>query len=170
MSTREVIIPIGPSIAYVPLTQGQYALIDSDDAEDVGKDLWYAHYSPFTKSFYAKRKRVVDGKTTLYPLHRHIMGDPHGLQVDHVRGNTLDNRRSQLRAVTRFQNVRNAKLRKDNLLGFKGVQLRNSGRYRAVIRVNRKAINLGSFATPEEAHAAYCAAAIEHFGEFARIA
>lgn len=57
-------------------------------------------------------------------------------------------------------------LRPDNAAGFKGVNSIGK-RWRARITVLGLRIDLGSYDTPEEAHAAYCAAARTYFGEFA---
>lgn len=71
---RPVIIPIGPSIAYVDLTKGLYSLIDSDDAERVGETNWCAQKSKRkTGEFYAVRNTSKPGRHTL-PLHRFILG------------------------------------------------------------------------------------------------
>jgi hypothetical protein len=60
------------------------------------------------------------------------------------------------------------KRQKNNRLGIKGVSLRNSGKYCAVIQINGKTKYLGVFTTAAEASAAYAAAALERHGEFAR--
>lgn len=54
-------------------------------------------------------------------LHTFLMDTPKGLQVDHINGNRLDNRRSNLRFVTPGQNCQNIKLRKDATSGIRGV-------------------------------------------------
>lgn len=88
---------------------------------------------------------------------------------DHINGNTLDNRRSNLRVVTRTQNNQNVTIRKHNKSGYKGVSLeKKTGRWVAVIQANNKRIHLGTFDTPEEAYAAYCEAAKKYHGKFAR--
>jgi hypothetical protein len=51
--------------------------------------------------------------------------------------------------------------------GFKGVAHAKGGHFRAYITKNQKRIELGTFKTPEEAHAAYIAVARGLFGEFA---
>jgi hypothetical protein len=96
-------------------------------------------------------------------------------QVDHINGDRIDNRMANLRLATNQQNQRNSKLPRDNTSGFKGAFLVSSRkhwkkgrRWKAAITVNSRSIHLGYFATPEEAHAAYCAAAEKHYGEFAR--
>ncbi len=91
-------------------------------------------------------------------------------ELDHKNTLKNDNRWDNLREATRTENCANAKTSKNNELGVKGVHLRKtSGRYRARVCRNGKSISLGDFNTPEEAHAAYAAAAKKHFGEFARL-
>ena len=93
---------------------------------------------------------------------------PAGMVVDHINGNSADNRLGNLRLATNAQNIRNSKLNKNSSTGLKGVTPRGK-RWRAQIMVAGKKYVLGSFATPEDAHAAYCKAAQEQFGEFARV-
>jgi len=63
----------------------------------------------------------------------------------------------------------NSQRRLRNKSGFKGVcRYRNEERFTAQIKVGGKHRHLGYFATAEEAHAAYCAAAQKYFGEYAR--
>jgi hypothetical protein len=91
--------------------------------------------------------------------------------LDHANHDQLDNRLANLRPATMRENRGNSKVRSDNLTGLKGVS-RQRGTSRLVARItkNGKQLYLGSFATAEEAHAAYCKAAEEIFGEFARAA
>jgi hypothetical protein len=87
--------------------------------------------------------------------------------VDHINSDRSDNRWSNLRPANHSQNGANAKGR--SLTGFKGVTIdRRRGRFKSQIKVNYQMINLGSFDTAEQAHAAYLVAAKSHFGEFAR--
>lgn len=88
--------------------------------------------------------------------------------VDHINGNRLDNRAINLRACTKEENCRNRKRNVGNRSGFKGVsKAPGVRRWQARIQVNKKSINLGMFDTPELAHAAYVAAALQHHGAFA---
>jgi heme-degrading monooxygenase HmoA len=89
-------------------------------------------------------------------------------QIDHVNGDRSDNRIANLREASAAGNARNARRRIDNVSGFKGAYEYRPGKWRAYINKDGRRINLGTFATPEEAHAAYVAAAQEHHGEFAR--
>jgi hypothetical protein len=90
------------------------------------------------------------------------------VEVDHIDGDGLNNRLANLREATRTQNMWNTRGRA--VTGFKGVSLhRQSGLYRARLRVDGKEKSLGLYPTAEEAHVVYCAAAVEHRGEFARV-
>lgn len=88
------------------------------------------------------------------------------IEVDH-RKDAGDNRWGNLRHSSRSGNNRNRRKIPNTISGFKGVYpVSKSHRFGAHIRVDGIMIRLGSFATKAEAHAAYCAAAKEHFGEF----
>ena len=90
-------------------------------------------------------------------------------EIDHDNGNSSDNRWINLRPATRSQNLMNTKIRKDNRSGFRGVSFsKASSKWQAQICVNNKRFHLGLFNTPQEAHEAYCAAALKYFGEFSR--
>lgn len=91
--------------------------------------------------------------------------------VDHIDGNPSNNRIKNLRECTQSQNIANSK-RRESISGFKGVGVdpNNPLRWVAHITVNYKCHFLGSYRTPQLAHAAYIKAAKEHFGEFARAA
>jgi hypothetical protein len=91
--------------------------------------------------------------------------------VDHINGDQADDRLANLRVVTHQQNMWNTKVRADSHSGLKGAFLDSrSGKYRSAIKVNGKRLHLGTFDTAEKAHEAYCHAAAQHFGEFARFA
>ncbi len=92
-------------------------------------------------------------------------------EIDHINGYKADNRIANLRAATKAENQFNTGVRRNNSSGYKGVYLnRATGRWMAIARLNPHRINLGSFATAEEAHIAYIAFAYEHHGEFTRAA
>jgi hypothetical protein len=111
-------------------------------------------------------------------LHRYLMNLKHGerLAVDHINGNGLDNRRSNLRVGTFSDNMHNYHLIAiQNKTGFRGVgeapNKRVNGKidmyYSAKIRVKGRTIYLGKFKTPEEAHLAYQQGVIKYHGNFA---
>jgi hypothetical protein len=115
-----------------------------------------------------------NGKLRCETLHREILEralrrrlEPDEV-VDHIDGNGLNNCRNNLRPATRAQNRMNSKVSTNNASGYKGVSWhKRRGKWLAQIRIARKRIYLGYFASAEEAHVAYVAAAREHFGEFA---
>lgn len=114
----------------------------------------------------------VDDKRFL--AHRVVFVWHHGYlppDVDHINGVRLDNRIENLRAASRGENLQNSKKSTRNTSGFKGVSwCKRKLKWRANICENYKQISLGYFDTPEAAHEAYKAAALKHFGEFARAA
>lgn len=92
--------------------------------------------------------------------------------IDHVNGDKTDDRIENMRLATASQNSMNQGRNGNNTTGFKGVAVFNKPgeptRYRALIRAGGKRHFLGTFDTPEAAHEAYCMAAKEMHGEFAR--
>jgi hypothetical protein len=87
-------------------------------------------------------------------------------ELDHINGNRLDNRVSNLRAATRSENNANSVLRADNTTGLKGVSRRNAASYTAQIGREGKSRYLGSFPTADAAHQAYLSEARSVFGPF----
>ena len=88
--------------------------------------------------------------------------------IDHRDGDPSNNRWDNLRPATISQNNANRRPNRNNKSGFKGVVQHHIGRWCARIKKNGRRYHLGSFASPQEAHAAYVAAARKLFGEFAR--
>lgn len=147
-------------MATIALTQGLFATVDDTDLELVSRFKWYAaaHGSKGGHCAASGHKKVF--------MHRLIMNAESGQQVDHINGDPLDNRRSNLRVCNRMENQRNRRS-VSNKLGLKGVNQTIYGRFFASIRINKKYKHLGMFKTKEEAALAYDAAAIEAFGKFA---
>jgi hypothetical protein len=114
--------------------------------------------------------QVYTNKTT-YKSHRVmwllVTGKWPENQIDHINGIRNDNRFCNLREATHSQNRANSSIR-PNFSGYRGV--RASGKkWRAEIRFNNKTISLGTYDTPEEAHAAYVAKAKELFGDYTKV-
>jgi hypothetical protein len=116
------------------------------------------------------RKVWFDGRD--YYVHRliwlHCYGSWPSETVDHLNGDSLDNRIENLREATPHQNSLNRGIYSSNSTGLKGVSPWRGNTYRAHIRLHGKQKYLGTFDTPEAAHAAYWAAAQEMHGSFAR--
>jgi hypothetical protein len=166
--TRAVIVPIGPSIAYVPLTQGQFALIDAADVRRVAGVNWFAFLNK-KRCYYAK-SRIPDTCNVL-PMHVYLMGAHRGTLIDHRNGNSLDNRRVNLRPASTVQNRYNTGVRSDCRSGMKGVRfVARLEKWQARFTANGKRESLGVFFTKELAANAYRQRALEHAGEFARFA
>ncbi|WP_079742362.1 HNH endonuclease [Pseudomonas aeruginosa] len=88
--------------------------------------------------------------------------------VDHINGDPLDNRLLNLRSCTKEQNCRNRRMNRGNRAGLKGVSAHpNTPRWIARIQHQGKQHYIGTFDTPELAHAAYVAASKRLHGEFA---
>lgn len=159
----------------IKLTKGKVALIDDGDYERVSQHNWQASRSLSKPSWrprkwYAVRRiwlPELKTKETLF-LHRFLLNPPDHLEVDHINGDSLDCRRSNMRLATPAQNRMNRGPQINSASGYKGVCQRGS-RWEAQIRVNGKKLNLGCFSTPTEAARIYDQAARKHFGEFAYI-
>ena len=109
----------------------------------------------------------------LYLSHRVIWrivtGSWPGKGIDHKDLNPWNNKFSNLREATQVQNCANVRVRRNSVSGLKGVGFnKHAGKYKAKIKIGPKQKHLGYFSDPLEAHAAYCRAAKEVFGEFAR--
>jgi len=171
IATRQL-IDNGDGTATVPLTRGYVAVIDIEDAAEIGRYNWYAKWCG-KGWLYACRAQREPGRgrssRTVF-MHRVVCGGPPDRHVDHRNSNGLDNRRANLRVATVTQNCANSKRPSSARSPYKGVTQLPSGRWQAQITANRRCHYLGLYDTPEAAHAAYCKAAAELHGEFARTA
>lgn len=103
-------------------------------------------------------------------LHRHILKPSKGMDVDHINGDTLDNRRENLRICTRSQNKMNGNLYKNNTSGYKGIYWnKRKEKWHIHLTVNQKDRHIGYYETLEEAINARNVAVKKFHGEFARI-
>ncbi len=110
----------------------------------------------------------VHGKTVV--LHRLLFPDAHGLEVDHISGDKLDNRRCNLRLCTHQQNAFNQKRRYTNASGYTGVSpLRNRSGFEAYIHLHGCKHHLGTFATARQAARVRDCVARLLFQEYARL-
>lgn len=103
---------------------------------------------------------MVQWRGKIYAAHRLIWKMVHGKEpdtVDHINGDKADNRMCNLRSVSRTENLQHKrKVRSDSTTGLLGVSYRKDcNKYQAKLRRDGVTQHLGTFATPEEAHAAY---------------
>ena len=184
MKTKELIIES---------SRGTFAvLVDEDDWEKVNEHTWFLKWDSKKKSnkYYAgthiphpdgswiprsdrpgQRRR----RRKILSMHRLIMNPPKNMQIDHINGNGLDNRKCNLRVCTNAQNNANKPPQKNSKSGLKGVAKSSKNRWVAYIGTNilREGTDkperriIGYFSTKEEAGRAYDAAAKERYGEYA---
>jgi len=151
------------------LGEGKFTIVDSPD---------YCRFDIFNwcpnengPNTYAVRVVTVSKRSIkLVSLHREIMNHPKGLLVDHRNGDSLDNRRANLRIATKTQNTCNSRKRKNTSSRFIGVCFhKRSKLWAARIKYRGKDIWLGYFDSEIEAGKTYDEAAKKYHGEFARL-
>lgn len=141
-----------------------HALVDDEDVPGLLWNRWYVHETP--TGIYARTNR--ERPRTLL-MHRLIMDAPRDLEVDHVNGNGLDNRRENLRLATRRENARNVRKQDGRTSRFKGVAWQEGkGVWEAYIKGHPQHVHIGVFRTEEDAARAYDYFARLRFGEFAK--
>ena len=139
---------------------GFVALVDDSDFDLLTARNWYIS---------SRQNRHYLKSGGLY-FHHLVLPNSSSLDVDHINGNCLDNRRENLRLVTRSQNCANKVKSKSNTSGYKGVHFCiQTGKWRAIIMVKGKSKGLGRFATKEEAAQRYNQAACAYYGEHAKL-
>lgn len=137
----------------LPLSHGQHAIVDDSDWEAVSPFKWYC----------SKNGYVVSGMGKSVPvyLHRFLMGFPKGKMVDHINGDKLDCRRSNMRLCTNQQNTWNNR-RTYSEFGLRGIRLIESGTW----SVRLKDKHLGCFTSLRLAIEAYNQEVISQRGEY----
>jgi len=155
--------PPNDAIRYIGLTQGKYAIVDAADYEWLNQWKWCA----MLRSSKVYAMRVERHKTIL--MHREIMKPPKGMLVDHIDGNGLNNRRSNMRNCTAQQNCQNRRPGTNFTSQFAGVYQRKSQpeKWYARVRCGEILAYLGPFDDEVEAAKARDQKARELHGEFA---
>jgi hypothetical protein len=144
----------------IPLTRGKVALVDAEDFDVLSERSWCLGAGgryPVSR---------VGGKVVC--MHRLLMTPEQGLEVDHISGDTFDNRRANLRLCTIQENHFNRRRYSNGSSGYKGVSwYRPYSKWRAYATKAGRTHHLGYFDAAEDAAHAYDAAACNLFGEFA---
>lgn len=144
----------------IPLTKGMFVKVDDRDYETLSQHKW------LYDAGYAKRHKRRPERGWIM-MHRTLLEAPRGMFCDHINGDKLDNRRSNLRVCTNGQNMMNRGRQSNNSSGFRGVCWhRQRNKWRAYIKRNGKQIALGLFDSKEAAAQAYKEAAQKLFKEF----
>lgn len=151
----------------IPLSNGGVALVDDEDYERIAAA---GTWRRSTRKNYVVRGTMRDGKVKTVFMHREVMGDTAGIYYDHINGNKLDNRRSNLRIATNQQNGWNTpKMRRPCASKYKGVNFkRQHGVWHARVRQMGRDLHCGYFRNQIDAAIAYDMKVRELRGEFGR--
>lgn len=154
---------------FIKLSNGMKAIIDSEDWDKIKHITWGYGYGSAKKTGYSQ---YVGGRpkksSSQILLHRFVMNTPKGMVTDHINGNKLDNRKSNLRICTPAQNSMNSKKHIIQSSKYKGVSWYKRDKcWRAYVNFGRRQIHLGYFAKEIDAVKAYNKRAKEVHKEFA---
>lgn len=155
----------------MPKPHGPIA-IDAEDATMFMSRTWSRHRLGYAVTSESRTIARAGGRRSprVLLLHRVLMNAPVGVEVDHVNGDVLDNRRCNLRLCTRAQNARNVSPHVGSASLYKGVsRYRGALPWRARIWCDGKEHTVGYFGSEQEAARAYDAEALRRFGEYARL-
>ena len=148
----------------IPLNHGKTALIDDEDYEKVSHRKWQYSKGYAVSGSYLPKNHLR--------MHRVILGLSHNdhQSVDHINGDRLDNRKTNLRLCTNSQNQANRDAPTTNTSGYKGVTYhRGKKAWMASANHNNKAYFAGYHQTPELAAKAYDELAKKLWGDFAKL-
>jgi hypothetical protein len=159
-------IRIEGEVAYVPLTMGREAIIDAADVPLVSDRNWTLQN---TRNKYAYRAEKIDGEIRRVWMHRLIAAPAEGLEVDHINGDGLDNRRANLRVCSHKENMWNRRISASNKTGVTGV-IFFRGHYIANITHDGRDVYLGRFKSMDEAARTRETAEVSLRGEYTRLA
>lgn len=131
-------------MSIINITQGKVAIVDAEDFEQINQWRWFANRKG--KLWYVGRWVTIEGKKYQVYMHRFITNAPKGKVVDHINGNGLDNRRSNLRICTHRENLRNRGATSKNEYGNKCIYWDKSRNQWSVrVNVGGKLAYLGRF-------------------------
>ena len=148
----------------IKLTQGYSTIVDDKDFYIVKKYKWHAENHLESIRVYG----WVDGKSVT--LSNLLLNPQKGMEVDHINGNPLDNRRENLRVCTHAENMFNKKIYKNNSSGIKGIYFDNrKNRWCAQLIKNNKKVFRKTYKSKTEASEGYKNAAHLYFGKYERL-
>lgn len=148
----------------IPLTKGKYALVDDGDFEWLNEHKWCVSHG-----YAVRRLSKAEGFRVVF-MHRVIANTPENMKTDHINGDTLDNKRTNLRVCTQAQNVANRRKQPGTTSTYKGVSWQKyAKKWQAHISEKNRSKYLGLYADEAGAAKAYNVAAQELFGVFAKL-
>jgi hypothetical protein len=147
---------------FIFLKSGETTKISNCDYDAVIQHGWSKSYRSDRSKGYGYACTSFGKK--FYKMHRFILGvTDSNVFVDHINRDTFDNRRENLRLVSREVNAQNRKLHSNNKLKATGVIYRKDrGKYLAYIGIKSKPVYLGYFDSIDEAMAARKAAELKY--------
>lgn len=170
ISPRSPIYPVGPSIAYIPMANGLFSLVDWDDAAFISRWNWSVTES--RGILYARRRIPKNCPYKKAPMHSLLLSTDGDITPDHKNGNGLDNRRSSnLRYASKTAQCWNRGPSSRNSSGIKGVYWNKQvNKWHVTCTANKVRHYLGQFDSKEDAAQVIMLAAYIYHGEFARLA
>lgn len=157
-----------PKLTYqeIPLNNGLVAIVDNEDFARVNAFVWTCSKSKGYRSVF-RRDNLNSFKYV--SLSRFIMQDyinENELVVDHISGNTLDNRKTNLRVISKKQNSQNTASRIGSSSRYLGVSFRKDNKKWQVTLKNKK---LGCYKSERKAAMVYNIFAALKYGKYARM-
>lgn len=151
----------------IPVSGGKaFTKIDADDEARVRQHTWCFNKVAAKKYVHCRVRTPENPKGKMLKLHRFVVGvTDRSLSVDHINGDTLDNRKENLRICKQGENMRNYR-RAYGKVAARGISLSRSGRYRVRIRLDGRGVEVGTFDTQRDAEVAYAFASQIFHGEF----
>lgn len=155
----------------IKLNQGQYALVDDEDFDELNKYQWRILKSGKNITYAVRNLREKGKNVKTISMHMQIMQTPKGMVTDHIDQVGLNNQKKNLRICTKSENGMNRGANKNNQTGTKGVYFRkDTKKWFSRIMLHRKDFYLGNFETKEEAEMAYKIGSVLYHGEFSKYA